>query len=143
MHTNGGPDGGAHVFDDSSTLPVWLHAVGYRTGIFGKYLNGYAALAPYQAPGWDEWHVFRSPGYFNYHLIENGVDVVYGSAATDYSTDVLRDEVVRFIAQSTPPFFVEMMSSGLFPTTLAGIVPTTLCAGISMTETSPLRVLAR
>ncbi len=107
VHTNGGPDGGAHVFDDSSTLPVWLHAVGYRTGIFGKYLNGYAAMAPYQAPGWDEWHVFRSPDYFNYHLIENGVDVTYGSAATDYSTDVLRDEVVRFIAQSTPPFFVE------------------------------------
>ncbi len=107
VHDNGGSDGGVQVFDDSSTLPVWLHAVGYRTGIFGKYLNGYAAIAPYQAPGWDEWHVFKSPGYFNYHLIENGVDVAYGSAATDYSADVLRDKVVQFITQSTPPFFVE------------------------------------
>src|SRR2546430_7351655 len=29
----------------------------------------------------------------------------------------------------------------LFPTTLAGIVPTTLCVGISMIETSPPSVL--
>ena len=107
VHDNGGSDGGVQVFDDSSTLPVWLHAVGYRTGIFGKYLNGYAAIAPYQAPGWDEWHVFKSPGYFNYHLIENGVDVAYGSATTAYSADVLRDKVVQFITESTPPFFVE------------------------------------
>ena len=107
VHDNGGPDGGVQVFDDSSTLPVWLHAAGYRTGIFGKYLNGYAAIAPYQAPGWDEWHVFKAPGYFNYHLIENGVDVAYGSATTDYSADVLRDKVVQFITQSTPPFFLE------------------------------------
>ena len=94
VHDNGGPDGGVQVFDDSSTLPVWLHDVGYHTGIFGKYLNGYAAIAPYQAPGWDEWHVFKAPGYFNYHLIENGADVAYGSADTDYSTDVLRDKVL-------------------------------------------------
>ena len=57
VHDNGGPDGGVQVFDDSSTLPVWLHDAGYHTGIFGKYLNGYAAIAPYMAPGWDEWHV--------------------------------------------------------------------------------------
>ncbi|TMA67848.1 MAG: sulfatase [Deltaproteobacteria bacterium] len=107
VHDNGGPDGGVQVFDDSSTLPVWLHDAGYHTGIFGKYLNGYAAIAPYIAPGWDEWHVFKAPGYFNYHLIENGADVAYDSADADYSTDVLRDKVLQFIAEAAEPFFVE------------------------------------
>src|SRR5262249_49503506 len=39
VHSNGGTDGGVGVFDDSSTIPVWLKAAGYRTGLFGKYLN--------------------------------------------------------------------------------------------------------
>jgi arylsulfatase A-like enzyme len=107
VHSNGPPDGGVLAFDDSSTVAVWLKAAGYRTGIFGKYLNGYNQIAPYQAPGWDEWHVFKAPGYFNYDLIENGVDVPYGSAETDYSADVLRDKVVDFVTTSRQPFFVE------------------------------------
>jgi arylsulfatase A-like enzyme len=107
VHSNGGTDGGVQAFDDSSTLPVWLQAAGYHTGIFGKYLNGYGAIAPYIAPGWNEWHVFKAPGYFNYHLIEDGADVAYGSASTDYSTDVLRDKVVQFVATAPEPFFVE------------------------------------
>jgi len=107
VHSNGGSDGGVQAFDDSSTVAVWLKAAGYHTGIFGKYLNGYNQIAPYQAPGWDEWHVFKAPGYFGYHLIENGVDVAYGSADADYSADVLRDKVVQFIATSSEPFFVE------------------------------------
>src|SRR5262245_26947532 len=107
VHSNGGSDGGVQAFDDSSTVAVWLKAAGYHTGIFGKYLNGYNKIAPYQAPGWDEWHVFKAPGYFNYELIENGVDVPYGSAAADYSADVLRNKVVNFIGTATEPFFVE------------------------------------
>ena len=107
VHSNGGTDGGVKAFDDSSTVAVWLKAAGYHTGIFGKYLNGYNQIAPYQAPGWDEWHVFKAPGYFNYDLIENGVDVPYGSADADYSADVLRDEVVNFIGTASQPFFVE------------------------------------
>ena len=29
------------LFDDSNTLATWLHDGGYRTGFFGKYVNGY------------------------------------------------------------------------------------------------------
>jgi N-acetylglucosamine-6-sulfatase len=87
---------------------VWLKAAGYRTGIYGKYINSYAPYAPYQAPGWDEWHVFVNPAYFNYTLVENGVENSFGSADTDYSTDVLRDKAVQFIHDSAggPPFFL-------------------------------------
>jgi N-acetylglucosamine-6-sulfatase len=108
VHDNGGADGGFMAFDDSSTLPVWLKAAGYRTGIYGKYINGYGPAAPYQAPGWDEWHVFKDVNYFNYTLVENGVENMFGSADTDYSTDVLRDKAVQFIHDSAggPPFFL-------------------------------------
>jgi N-acetylglucosamine-6-sulfatase len=108
VHDNGGLDGGFIAFNDSSTLPVWLKAVGYRTGIYGKYINGYAPAAPYQAPGWDEWHVFKQVNYFNYTLVENGAQNAFGSADADYSTDVLRDKAVQFIHDSAggPPFFL-------------------------------------
>jgi len=106
VHDNGGPDGGFAVFDDASTLPVWLQAAGYHTGIYGKYLNGY--VSPYIAPGWDEWHVFKNVAYFNYTLVENGTEVAFGSADADYSTDVLRDKAVQFIQDSSTqqPFFL-------------------------------------
>lgn len=108
VHDNGGADGGFDAFDDSSTLPVWLKAAGYRTGIYGKYVNGYNTAAPYQAPGWDEWHVFQNVAYFDYTLIENGVANAFGSTDAEYSTDVLRDRAVQFIHDSAggAPFFL-------------------------------------
>jgi arylsulfatase A-like enzyme len=108
VHDNGGADGGFQAFDDSSTIAVWLKAAGYHTGIYGKYLNGYNTASPYQAPGWDEWHVFKNVAYFNYTLAENGVENAFGSADADYSTDVLRDKAVQFIHDSAggAPFFL-------------------------------------
>jgi len=39
------PDGGYQKFhangDEKSTVATWLHHAGYRTGLLGKYLNGY------------------------------------------------------------------------------------------------------
>jgi hypothetical protein len=96
-------------------LPVWLQAAGYHTGIYGKYLNGYQS--PYIAPGWDEWHVFKNVAYFNYTLVENGTEVAFGSADTDYSTDVLRDKAVQFIqsASTQQPFFCTSPPKALGP----------------------------
>ena len=108
VHDNGGADGGFQAFNDASTLAVWLKAAGYRTGLYGKYINGYGPSAPYTPPGWDEWHAFKNVAYFNYTLVENGIEVAFGSADTDYSTDVLRDRAVQFIHDSagTTPFFL-------------------------------------
>jgi N-acetylglucosamine-6-sulfatase len=108
VHDNGGADGGFGAFNDVSTVAVWLKAAGYHTGLYGKYLNGYGSSSPYTPPGWDEWHAFKNVAYFNYTLVENGVEVAFGSADTDYSTDVLRDRAVQFIHASagTTPFFL-------------------------------------
>jgi arylsulfatase A-like enzyme len=111
--TNRAPLGGATVFDDSSTLPVWLQQAGYRTALFGKYLNEYNSMPEgYIPPGWDEWAAFVStePGkyfYFGYSLNENGTIVQYGSAQEAYSTDHLKEKAVDFIkANSAEPFFL-------------------------------------
>jgi arylsulfatase A-like enzyme len=107
---NGGAFGGFAAFHDSSTVATWLHGAGYRTGLFGKYLNNYKkANIPYVPPGWDEWDAMalggslqcRGQGYFNYCLSHDGVEEDHGAAESDYSTDVVGQKAASFI-DSTP-----------------------------------------
>jgi N-acetylglucosamine-6-sulfatase len=100
-------------FDDASTLPVWLKNSGYFTGLIGKYLNDYNDTSmttwPYQPPGWDVWVPFKDdPGYFNYYLIENLKEVLYGNSDSNYSTTVLANKAVDFIqnAPAGKPMFL-------------------------------------
>jgi N-acetylglucosamine-6-sulfatase len=111
VQTNRQPNGGATVFKDSSTLPVWLQEADYQTALIGKYLNDYDALPEgYVPPGWNEWNVFDQRDvnrdfYFSYTLNENGTIKQYGD--DDYSTDVLRDKAVDFIQDNShQPFFL-------------------------------------
>jgi arylsulfatase A-like enzyme len=103
FHTNG---------DESSTIATWLHEAGYRTGLLGKYLNGYpnGAEETFVPPGWDVWaSPVRSGGYsgYNYRLNENGTIVPYGANPPDYMTDVLSRKSGEFIQQSADkPFFL-------------------------------------
>ena len=100
---------------EQSTIAVTLHDAGYRTGLFGKYLNGYEGDEP--PPGWDEWAATRpSRGdeYYNYDLNENGRAVHYGNEAEDYLTDVLSGKITQFIADasaSAQPFFAYVAPS--------------------------------
>jgi arylsulfatase A-like enzyme len=106
---NAPPAGGAGAFDDSVTLATLLQGAGYRTGLVGKYLNGYDQLSPYIPPGWDDWQVFVDPRYYDYDLNENGVLTHYASAPADYATDVLAAKATGFIATSVSqgrPFFL-------------------------------------
>ena len=63
--------------DDASTIATWFDDAGYRTGLFGKYLNGYPFElgAEFVPPGWDEWQAFiddgtYNDGYYDYALSE-------------------------------------------------------------------------
>jgi arylsulfatase A-like enzyme len=91
------------------TLPLALHQRGYRTGLFGKYINNFGNATPrgYTPPGWDTFttFVFTRGAYYGY-LLSDGT--YHGSEPGDYSTDVLTRRAARFI-RSTPsekPVFV-------------------------------------
>jgi N-acetylglucosamine-6-sulfatase len=113
---NGGFEGTYAKGLESSTIATWLKDAGYRTALFGKYLNGYPDTAPsgaYIPPGWSEWY---SPNggtpykEFDYTLNENGTTVGYGGMAADYLTDVISTKATDFIRRSvdeypTQPFF--------------------------------------
>src|SRR5258708_32656682 len=78
-------------------------AVGYRTAMLGKYLNGYMPQRNPAAPGWSEWDVAGN-GYrgFGYDLNQNGKIAHYANRPQDYMTDVLSAAAVNFIKQQTP-----------------------------------------
>jgi arylsulfatase A-like enzyme len=112
-HTGVLDNTGAHdgrKLNEANTLPVWLHRVGYRTALIGKYLNGYPwTRGNYIPPGWDDWHAFLTPpgvNYFGYKLNENGVVHSYDAATADYSTDVLASKAVNFVQSAPTPFFL-------------------------------------
>ncbi|HKA29430.1 MAG TPA: sulfatase, partial [Candidatus Binatia bacterium] len=101
------PDGGAEVFDDTSTIATWLHDAHYRTGFVGKYLNGYSRLSPCIPPGWDDWHGQVQVKYYDYDLNDNGVVTHFGRRREDYSGDVMNQRALTFIhAFDGRPFFL-------------------------------------
>ena len=109
VYQNFGPHGGVKMFSDESTVATWLDELGYRTGLVGKYFNGYKINKI--PPGWDEWFAFmdkRQPGryYYDYSLNENGKVKKYGNKVRDYSTDVLKRKALSFIKTSEKPFFL-------------------------------------
>jgi N-acetylglucosamine-6-sulfatase len=63
IYGNSLPRGGWEKFRDrglqDSTIATWLHDAGYRSGLFGKYLNDYTA--PGVPPGWDRWYAWNGP----------------------------------------------------------------------------------
>ena len=105
-------------FRDRSTIATWLRKAGYRTGFFGKYLNGYPwgrRGGRYVPPGWNRWLAFNGlPRYYDYQLNKRGdrgglADTVQrGSDERAYSTDFLARKATRFIgraAKRRAPFF--------------------------------------
>ncbi len=116
--TNAAPLGGFDKFyalqRERSTLATWLQAAGYRTALFGKYLNGYPFEnnRTYIPPGWNVWmSPARGTPYKeqNYDLNQNGKLVGYGLAADQYLTDVLSHQVQDYLTSSasdSQPFFI-------------------------------------
>jgi N-acetylglucosamine-6-sulfatase len=118
VYTNGPPIGGFDQFDklqnETSTLGTWLQQAGYRTALFGKYLNGYpdADYRGYIPPGWTDWFVpAKGSPYkeFNYTMNDNGKFEDHGQGKSDYMSDVLSQKTYDFIrasASDSHPFFL-------------------------------------
>jgi N-acetylglucosamine-6-sulfatase len=105
VYLNTGRYGGFAAFRDASTVATWLQAVGYRTGYVGKYLNGYSPLSGYVPPGWSHWTAFAGR-YDEYWLNRNGAPTWHGREPSEYSTDVLADDAVRFLRETAGPLFL-------------------------------------
>jgi N-acetylglucosamine-6-sulfatase len=107
VYTNRGAHGGFAAFDDRPTIATALNRVGYRTALFGRYLNGYEA--PYVPPGWDRWFAtYGNSGYYGYTASDDGIARRYGFRPADYGTTVLAGEATSFIehAPRSEPLFV-------------------------------------
>ncbi|WP_148574089.1 sulfatase [Nocardioides caldifontis] len=92
--------------DKDNTLAAWLQAAGYRTGLAGKFMNGYSQEFPVPA-GWDRWRV-TAPGAYKAF----GFTVVREDGSSDritdrYTADWVADRAIAFARAADPrPFFM-------------------------------------
>jgi arylsulfatase A-like enzyme len=92
--------GGWKTFHDlggeNHTIATVLHAAGYRTGLIGKYLNGYSTKrTSWVPPGWDVWNALTTLDYYGPTESVNGRPTTFSSS--DYQTDILGKQAVDFI----------------------------------------------
>jgi arylsulfatase A-like enzyme len=103
------PGGFKAFHGDDNTIACWTQTAGYRTGLIGKYLNGYgmAESKNYIPPCWNYWWALTTPfRYYDYEVNDNGTIRTYGKADEDYQEDVVSGLAQQFIASSTQPFFL-------------------------------------
>jgi arylsulfatase A-like enzyme len=116
VYTNSPPRGGNSAFVKHGgvqrTFAITLRNMGYRTALFGKYINGYGAGNGGIPPGWTDWAATaRAYTGFDYTLNVDGTPRQYGEQPQDYMTDVLADMGERFLQDSVldpRPFFLEL-----------------------------------
>ena len=109
-------------FSFQKTLPVWLHAAGYRTLHFGRFLNAFGLGHPHKVPpGWD-WYVqpvdtkvSATAVYTGYRLNINGrLTQKFGNkrkpSQRKYFTNVMVRMALKQIAHTDPsrPFYVAL-----------------------------------
>jgi N-acetylglucosamine-6-sulfatase len=116
--SNYGSHGGVAAFEaagnDEDNLATRLDTGGYRTGLFGKYLNGYEG--GYVPPGWDEWHGWAGP-YASGKVYENGRLNAY-DLSRRHETDILGSKAESFVrnAKGSPWFAYVAFNSPHNPT---------------------------
>lgn len=115
-------------FRDRRTLATVLQRAGYRTGLVGKYLNGYGEQPlrgtgtpslEYVPPGWDQWYAgsdhvwqlgepFRGGTYNYFDLVQNQNGRIVASPGR-YSTDVMAEQtrgLIRRFGRRPAPWFI-------------------------------------
>jgi N-acetylglucosamine-6-sulfatase len=105
--TNGGWQAYQANGNEIDNMATRLHSAGYRTALFGKYLNGYNTTEI--PPGWDRWFAHTNGiDYYDYQINDDGTIKHYDSTSADYETDVVAKHARTFIgnsAEADVPFF--------------------------------------
>jgi N-acetylglucosamine-6-sulfatase len=95
--SNEPPHGGSGKFRslgrEDSTVATWLQSGGYRTVLFGKYMNGYEGTRV--PPGWSDWYGV-SGNYTSTRLNENGRLVDYDPEQY-HLDDVLAEKATNYV----------------------------------------------
>ncbi len=116
VQTNIIPHGGLFAYrTHGNPARSWakrLKQHGFRTGLFGKYLNGYPADKPGIPRGWTDW-AGTNKGYFgfDYTLNVDGKPTHFGHRPADYLTDVIAargERVIDRAATEGRPFVLEL-----------------------------------
>jgi N-acetylglucosamine-6-sulfatase len=102
------PFGGFQTFYSDglhrSTYATWLDAAGYRTGYFGKYMNGYDGdLAKIWPPGWDRWFA-AAAGPISKWFNSNGSIIRIPDRTFDQSVASTGLKFIENSAPSSTPF---------------------------------------
>lgn len=106
------PNGGAPKFQDSVTMATMLQEKGYKTGLIGKYLNAYQAIAPHIPPGWSTFVTTYGPDWNKYQIVSGSTNSDKSGEGeqiqgTQYITYYVRDKGVEFIDKNAnSPFFL-------------------------------------
>ena len=105
VYGNSAPHGGWPRFSElgrqNSTVATWLQDTGYRTALFGKYLNEYDGTGV--PPGWDRWYAQRGLKRHKQINDQGKIRNLHGHIDT-----LLKDEALGWIkdaASSNEPFF--------------------------------------
>jgi arylsulfatase A-like enzyme len=80
--------------DQHTTVQRYLHDAGYRTGLFGKYLNAWRNTD--NPPHFDEWLLLDPVAYNDGTYNDNGT--VHGIAG--YSTTVIKNRTLAFLDEA-------------------------------------------
>jgi N-acetylglucosamine-6-sulfatase len=108
--TNLPPSGGYERFVERGlgerTLVALLDRHGYRTALYGKYLNGYAGEgAP---PGWDEWGAFAGSPARGFAILTQGGEA-QRLAPGAFVDDLAGSAAEAFVREGGPqPFFLAL-----------------------------------
>ena len=107
VFSNEGASGGWDKFRaeglQTSTYGTWVKRAGYRTGYFGKYINGYDAQAV--PPGWDWWDVAYGKGLSLEQFNRNGEIITRPEGPTfDAYVAGQAETWLDLVARKGPPF---------------------------------------
>ncbi len=118
VYYNDAAEGGYRAWSkggfDERNIGPWLQAQGYRTGLFGKYMNDFPNGRPetFVPRGWDDFRGVlsdREAHNNRFTLNENGVLKLYEASTGGYQTDILSARLEAFVRAAARldgrPFF--------------------------------------